>query len=501
MIDPDRARKVSITTLPTGVPGLDEVLGGGLPEYSFNLIAGAPGTGKTTLAQQILFALGTDARPALHFTVLGEPPLKLLRYQQQFSFFDPSKVERSIRFFNLSEDVLSGDLGVVLSTIVREVEQANPAIVVVDSFRSVVRAAGTTAGTEHELQAFLQRLALHLTSWQATTFLVGEYLDNEMQDNPVFTVADGILWLYQSVDRNSTVRKLQVLKMRGVAPLPGLHTTRITRDGIHVFPRILKRVVDTDNPRPDTRLSVGIPELDEMLGGGIPAWDSVLVSGPAGSGKSALATQFIATGLRKNEPGLIAVFEERPNEYLARAKTLGPDLDEAVRSGLLEVIYLRPLDLSVDEALLEIQAAVRRVNAQRVVIDSLSGFELALAPTFRQDFRESLYRMVGALTGAGVTVFMTAEVGVSFTDLQFSPDLISFLTDDIIIQRYVEIDGALQKVIAVVKMRGSQHDKQLRTYSVTAHGLEIGEALTSFTGIVTGVARRVEDADGPGRAG
>jgi circadian clock protein KaiC len=238
---------------------------------------------------------------------------------------------------------------------------------------------------------------------------------------------------------------------------------------------------------------VGVPALDEMLGGGIPAWDSVLVAGPAGSGKSALATQFIAAGLKHGEPGLIAVFEERPKEYMARAKTFGRDLDDGVRDGRLDVIYLRPLDLSVDEALLEIQAAVRRLKAQRLVIDSLSGFELALAPTFRQDFRESLYRMVGALTGAGVTVFMTAEVGVSFTDLQFSPDLISFLTDDIIIQRYVEIGGALQKVIAVVKMRGSQHDKALRAYEVTQHGLELGEALADYTGIVTGVARRTED--------
>jgi circadian clock protein KaiC len=272
---------------------------------------------------------------------------------------------------------------------------------------------------------------------------------------------------------------------------------RITGDGVRVFPRILKRVVETDNPRPHTRLSVGVPALDEMLGGGIPAWDSVLVSGPAGSGKSALATQFIAAGLERGEPGLIAVFEERPREYLARAKAIGPDLDHAVRDGRLEVIYLRPLDLSVDEALLEIQAAVRRVNAQRLVIDSLSGFELALAPTFREDFRESLYRMVGALTGAGVTVFMTAEVGVSFTDLQFSPGLISFLTDDIIIQRYVEIGGALQKVMAVVKMRGSQHEKELRRYEVTAQGIEVGERLIDYTGIITGVARRaVEERDG-----
>ena len=132
---------------------------------------------------------------------------------------------------------------------------------------------------------------------------------------------------------------------------------------------------------------------------------------------------------------------------------------------------------------------MRRLNAKRLAIDSLLGFELARAPTFRQDFCESLYRMVGALTGAGVTVFMTVEVAVSFNDLQFSPDLISFLTDDIIIQRYVEMDGELRKVIAVVKMRGSPHDRRLRAYEISENGLEVGEALLDYTGIITGVAR------------
>ncbi len=497
MTDAHERQRVPITRLPTGVTGLDEVLGGGLPEYAFNLIAGAPGTGKTTLAHQVMFALATPERPALHFTVLGEPPLKLLRYQQQFSFFDPARVGSSIRFVNLSQEVLEQDLSIVLDAIVREVEAVNPGIVVVDSFRSIVRAASATDGGAFGLQRFLQSLALHLTSWQATTFLVGEYLENEMQDNPVFTIADGILWLHQSVERNSSVRKMQVLKMRGQAPLPGLHTMRITDDGVQVFPRIIKRIAESDNPRPDRRLSTGVAALDEMLGGGIPAWDSARVGGPAGSGKSALATQFIATGLSQGEPGVIAVFEERPKEYLARAKTLGPDLEGSIRSGLLEVLYLRPLDLSVDEALLEIQGAVARTKAQRLVIDSLSGFELALAPTFREDFRESLYRMVGALTGAGVTVFMTVEVGVSFTALQFSPDLISFLTDDIILQRYVEIEGELRKVLAVVKMRGSGHSTVLRQYEVTANGLVLGEALRDYTGIVTGVARRRADIPAP----
>ena len=256
--------------------------------------------------------------------------------------------------------------------------------------------------------------------------------------------------------------------------------------------RAMRRNNEPDRKHPKKRLSTGVADLDEMLGGGVPSGDSILVTGPAGSGKSALATQFIGAGLSVGEPAVIAVFEEHPKDFLVHAKSRGPNLDAMIRKGLLEVIYLRPLDLSVDEALLEIQAAVERTKAQRLVIDSLSGFELALAPTFRDDFRESLYRMVGALTGAGVTVFMTTEVAQTFTDLRFSTDLISFLTDDIIVQRYVEIEGEVRKVMTVMKMRGSEHSKALRLYDVTKAGVVIGDTLHDYRGIISGIAQRYQ---------
>ena len=159
--------RVKIRQIPTGVPGLDEILGGGLPEYSFNIVAGAPGCGKTTLAHQLMFANATPERPALYFTVLGEPAIKMLRYQQQFTFFDQSKLDGAIRFVNLSHLVLEQDLGAVLDEIIKEAEASNAKIVVVDSFRTVVRKV-LTSTSEMELQGFVQSLALHLTSWQAT---------------------------------------------------------------------------------------------------------------------------------------------------------------------------------------------------------------------------------------------------------------------------------------------------------------------------------------------
>jgi circadian clock protein KaiC len=473
--------------LATGVPGFDQVLGGGLPEYSFNLIAGGPGAGKTTLAHQIMFANATAERRAVYFTVLGEPTLKMLRYQQRYRFFDRSKVDGVIDFVNLSQEVLNADLSRVLERIVRVIDETSPAFVVVDSFRTVVRASGGRAIGELELQGFVQRLAIHLTSWQATTFLVGEYSEVESEDNPVFTVADGIFWLTQNVERNSVVRKLQVLKERGQAPMPGLHTFRITNSGIQVFPRILPRPERVERPPTTVRAIWGVPGLDEMLGGGIPVGDSVLLAGPSGSGKTVFSTQFIAEGVARGEPGVIATFEEHPADYINRAKLLGIDLEEMVRRNQLRVFYLRPLDLSVDETLEEIHDAVDAVKAKRVLIDSLSGFELALAPTFREDFRESLYRMVGALTGRGVTVLMTVEITESYTDLSFSPHAISFLSDDIILQRYVEIEGRLRKMIAVVKMRNSAHSLDLREYRLTPNGGVIGQTLSQYQGIITGV--------------
>ena len=480
-------KPVPLELLTTAVPGLDQVLGGGLPALSFNLIAGGPGSGKTTLAMQILFANATAARPGLYFTLLGETALKMLRYQQQFEFFAPGRVGSDVQFLNLSEDVLKGDLEEVLARIVAEVNRVRPGFVVIDSFRSLVR-SDVAADPARRLEHFIQRLALHLTTWEVTSFLIGEYEEQELRE-PVFTVADGILWLSQAVDRNSMVRKLQVVKMRGMALMPGLHTVRMGASGLQVFPRIPERAGDVRR-RADHRLSTGVAGLDEMMSGGITAGDSLVLAGPTGTGKTTFAMQFVAAGLRAGERAVIAVFEEHPDVYLERAKDFGVDFREAVREDRLRIIYLRPLDLSVDETLEEIRLSVEQMGARRVVIDSISGFEMALAPTFREDFRESLYRLIGALTGLGVTMFSTVEVLESLDGLQLTGYRLSFLTDDIISQRYVEIEGELRKVLTIVKMRGSDHSREFRAYEITANGVLLRESLREYDGIITGSPTR-----------
>ena len=477
------SKKIAIRRLATGVPGLDELLGGGLPEFSFNLIAGAPGTGTTTLAHQIMFSLARPDRRAMFFTVLGEPPLKMLRYQQKFSFFDIAKINTSIKFVNLADDLLEGKFDRVLARITEEVQEFLPGLVFVDSFRSIMPPANASPDTRaFGLQHFVQTLGVQMTSWQATTFLIGEYSSQDEECSPVLAVADGIIWLLQHVHRDAMVRKLQVMKMRGQAQRLGLHSFRINDGGVEVFPRDILRPGHTLHIKlpDDQRLTMGIPVLDKMMGGGLPVAYSLLVVGPSGCGKSVLAIEFLAEGVRLGEPGVIVAFEKSPNQLLSHR------LHTMIKNGQVGVVDTRSLDLSIDETLHDLVKLIKAMDAKRVVIDSLAGFELALAPIFRENFRESLYRLTAVLTGMGVTVMMTAELEDRYNELRFSGYGNAFLTDAILMLRYVEISGQFKRVISVVKVRASAHSKDICFFEIEQDSFVIGEALRQYTGILSG---------------
>ena len=479
--------KVDIHLLATGIPGFDELLGGGVPEFSFNLLAGTPGSGKTTMAHQIMFSLASPTRRAIFFTVLGEPPLKMLRYQQQFPFFDVDKIGESIKFINLASDLLDGNFDRVLERIQEEVRAFGPSLVFVDSFRSVVQSARDNDAGHAGLQHFVQQLGMQMTNWLATTFLIGEYLAPEAESSPVFTVADGIIWLSQLVHRDALVRKIQVIKLRGHAQSLGIHSFRINDEGIQIFPRAMVKATLGSPVRfsPNQRLSMGAPALDALMGGGLPAGYSLLVAGPSGCGKTVLATQFLEEGVRVGEPGIIAAFEKSPNQLMSHR------LDALVATGSVGVTNTRTLDLSLDEVLHDLIEMIGKMKAKRVVIDSLSGFEMALASVFREDFRESLYRVVASLTQLGVTVLMTAETEDRYTDLRFSSYGNAFLADAILMQRYIELDGRLRRIMSVVKVRGSGHSDQLHFFDISDSGIQMGEPLQNLEGILSGSPRRV----------
>jgi circadian clock protein KaiC len=290
------------------------------------------------------------------------------------------------------------------------------------------------------------------------------------------------------------VRKMEIMKMRGQPTLAGLHTFRIGKAGINVFaPASLSLAPTAASSRGslDTRLLMGVPGLDEMMGGGLPRGYSVLVAGPSGSGKSTLAAAFLAEGARNGEAGVIAAFEQNPHRSRNRV------VATLIEGGHVGLIDSQASDLSIDEIVLLIVNEVRQRKASRVVVDSLSGFELALAPTFRDDFRESLSRMVVALAATGVSVLLTSELEDRYTDLRFSPYGTAFMTDAIIVQRYIEVSSRLLRVLAVVKVRASAHSNQLCEFSTGEDGIRIGAMLPGQEGLLGGRPTQKRDASLP----
>ncbi|HEV2612664.1 MAG TPA: ATPase domain-containing protein [Noviherbaspirillum sp.] len=479
--------KVVLGKLPTGVPGLDTLLGGGLTEFSFNVIAGAPGSCKTTLAHQIMFSLVGQHRKALFFTVIGEPPLKMLRYQQQYSFFDIDKVGSMIRYVNLSDDLKNDGFSGVLSRILNEVADFQPSLIFVDSFKSVVHTAKSGNEGIADIQQFVQTLGIQLATWEATTFLIGEYPNAESEASPIFTVADGLISLSQSLHENYVVRKIRIVKMRGQAHLDGLHTFRINDDGLRVYPRVLQPSRSEQSTRMDVkapRVTMGNTELDAMLCGGLPRGYSLLVAGPSGSGKTVLATTFLAEGAKNGEHGLIASLERS----IAQAMT--SPLAELVRSGQITVMENRSLGLSVEEVVDNLLHAIDMHQTKRLVIDSLSTLELVIAPEFRHNFLEAMYRMVANLTARGVTVLITTEPAAQYGETKFVSSDKAFLTDAVIALRFFESDGDLKRMIMVPKVRGCVHSTEIRQFTITDDGLVIGNTLRGYQNLFSGEATK-----------
>jgi len=455
--------------LPTGVPGLDDVLGGGLPEGSCTAIVGDPGTGKTTLAQQILFTAAASGQCGVYFAGPGESPSKVLSHQQQLSFFDTGQLDHGVYLRRLSHSVVEGDPTRVLAAIAHHIEARQAALVVVDLVQAL-----TPATLWKDLVFYLSRCPIN-------SILIADCEPLDAPPSALLSAADSVLWLRQRIQDEIALHTLQAPKVRGQQPLPGLHSVRWTWDGLQVFPRwplVEPRVPRT---RPPVRLTSGNDELDGLLGGGIPAGDALLVEGPAGSGKSVLAAEFVAANGRRDEPSVVLLFEELPDRFLDRAEALGLGLERLVEGGMVDVLSFRGRDLSPDEVIHRARQAVQQLGARCVVIDSTVGLELALSGG--RGLGDCLWRLLDTLAGAGVTVWLNGA----------ADEQLRAIVDDVIQLRRVERQWCVEHELTVLEMRSSSHSREIRAYAVGEHGVELaprdlGEWRSGSNGQIVGGA-------------
>jgi circadian clock protein KaiC len=464
----------------TGVPLLDDILGGGIPLYSVNIIAGASGSGKTILTQQIMFHNCRDNVRGIFFTTLSEPAFKMIRYQQQFDYFDLDRLNQNIFFVDIGQVLRTRSLEEALRTINQHVEELGAQFIAIDSFKAIYE----LIGSRQEERRFGYDLAVSLATWTCTSFLVGEYSETEVSSEPIFAVADGIFYLSNPRQGVQNVRRLNISKMRGMSYATGDHPLTISHDGMKVYPRIRTPDIFAEYSMITDRVSTGVNRLDEMLEGGMPRGTATMIAGAAGTGKTLLGLHFITTGASQNEPGVIVTFQENPVQLREIARSFGWNLEAMEQQGLLVHLYQSPVEIQPDIHTDLVKESVQRVRARRVLIDSLRDLEIATPDKVR--YRDYVYSLVEDFKRQGITTIITNEIAQLFGEFQLSDHGISFIADNVILLRYVELEGRVTRALNVLKVRGSSHSKTIWEFAINNDGVTIGQPVEAITGVLTG---------------
>ena len=475
------ANQPNVECLATGSADLDRILGGGLPVRSINLIAGEPGTGKTLLALQIVFHLARQGRKCVYFTTLSEPSLKLVRYMQQFSFFDESLVDRAVVFADIGSVIRGKSEEAILTEITTRVEREEPAVVVIDSFKAVRELVEGSA-----VRTFVYDLAVHMAGWGAATLLVGEYSDAEIATYSEFAIADGIIRLINRHQELTAVREVEVLKLRGADYVTGRHFFEIGHAGVSFFPRVRSPdAVPSESISPIERASTGVAGLDAMLGGGLPRASATVVQGGTGTGKTLLAMHFLLEGARRGEAGIHFTMEETPDQLRGIAEGFGWDLRAFEQRKLLTLAYVSPVELSTDAFLNRARQQIQHLGARRAVLDSLTS--MALGVLSERRFKELVYATTKHFRALNVTLQMNMEIAELLGSARISGYGVSFAADNVIQLKYVEMNGGLDRGIFVLKARGVRHATEVRAMSLGADGLTVGSRFKGARGVLTGL--------------
>lgn len=455
--------------ISSGSDALDSVLGGGFPSSSINIVMGLPGTGKTILAQRVAFHNASAETPALYISTVSEPLDKMLRYVQELDFFDASLIGEAIHYEDLSDVVRSGGLESFSEAVIRLIKEHRPAFLVIDSFKAL----HTFASSQAEFRRRLSELSTALSSLAITSFLVGEYSSDEVASRPEFAVADGIIELVLQKVGVRDMRYVRVVKQRGSGFLGGEHAYKISPSGLEVFPRLTTPTAAFSYELVHEREATGVAVLDAMVFDGFWHGSSTVVFGPPGSGKTLLGLHYIFKGIEKGQKGVIATLQENPTQLQRIAAGFGWDLQQAIDDGMLQLYYVSPVDIYIDEFVNKVSSMAIESGAGRVMVDSLNDLEVSVVDPRR--FRDFMYAFVQAMALKGISVYMTSEVKNLFSTSIISEFGISHMADNVVLFHYVRQASEIKRAISIVKTRGSRHDSSIRQFDITSEGITIGE--------------------------
>ena len=469
--------------ISTGVPGLDRVLNGGLRPRALHIVGGLPGTGKTTLAQQIGYHHAKAGGRVLYLAALSETAERLVGHAKSFSFFDPAMVAHRIYYISVYSKLEEGGLPAVLDEVRMLSLEHKASLVCLDGVSTLKAAAPSPL----DFRRFVFDFNAQLRSLGATTLILGPWDKWEAAD-PEFAVADGILTLSLEAGEEGK-RSLEVLKLRGAQPITGRHAVALTSDGMFVFPR-LEAALGADGlgqpPGEWTRVGTGSSGLDRMLGGGLPSGSITLLTGVPGTGKTTQGLAFLAEGGRLGERVVYFGFSEAPSRLISKGEALRLDLEEMVRSGGVQLHWLPPLELIPDQVGWRLLELVERSDASRLVIDGMDGLLAELAAAGRS--RPFLTALMTALRARNVTTIITHELPrIAGGPLDISYEHVGAAVDNIITLQYVELRSELHRVISILKVRDSDFDPSIREFTISEGGLHVGGTFGGAEAVLTGI--------------